>query len=80
MNVLEKSFNNDMMLLDLQNNAGRISSLVSPAGVESIGKLELELNYFVRQLDWYRNNRQFFYFKLQQQKINILRANSLLDW
>jgi hypothetical protein len=33
MNVLEKSFNNDMMLLDLQNNAGRISSLVSAAGV-----------------------------------------------
>lgn len=39
MNVLDKSFNNDMMLLDIQNNTRRIGIHLSDLGVENINKL-----------------------------------------
>ena len=80
MNVLEKSLNSDMILLDLQNNARKMDSHLGDFGVQDVGRLQNELNYFLRQLDWYRNNRQVFYFKLQQIKIRVQKANCLLDW
>lgn len=64
MNVFEKSLSNDMMLIDLQNNSRKINTYLLETGVEQLSKLENDMSYFIRQLDWYRNNRQFFYLKL----------------
>ena len=69
-----------MVLLDLQNNIRKMDVHLEEMGVEEVARLENDLNYFLRQIDWYRNNRQVFYFKLQEIKIRILKANCLLDW
>lgn len=69
-----------MVLLDLQNNARKMSTHLEELGIEEVAKLENDLNYFLRQIDWYRNNRQVFYFKLQEIKSRIMKATCLLDW
>lgn len=40
MNVLEKSLNTDMILMDLQNNARKMDGHLGEFGVEDVGKLE----------------------------------------
>jgi hypothetical protein len=80
MNVLEKSINSDMILLDLQNHTRKMNGHLAEMGVEEVARLENDLNYFLRQIYWYRNNRQVFYFKVQEMKMRILRANCLLEW
>jgi len=39
MNVLEKSLNNDMMLLDLQNSARKMNGHLAEVGVEEVSRL-----------------------------------------
>ena len=39
MNVLEKSLNNDMILLDLQNNARKMNGHLAELGVEEVSRL-----------------------------------------
>lgn len=80
MNVLEKSINSDMILLNLQNHTRKMNGHLTEMGVEEVARLENDLNYFLGQIDWYRNNRQVFYFKVQEMKMRILRANCLLEW
>jgi hypothetical protein len=58
MNVLEKSINSDMILLDLQNHTRKMNGHLAEMGVEEVARLENDLNYFLRQIYWYRNNRQ----------------------
>lgn len=69
-----------MILIDLQNNARKINSHLMDCGVQTLTKLENDISFFIRQLDWYRNNKQFFYLKLYEQKIKIIQANGMLNW
>lgn len=77
--TLDKSLNNDMLLLDMQNNLAKISPHLEEAGVEGFMRIENSINTFLRQIDWYKGNKVAFHFKLYAEKCKILKINTFIN-
>jgi len=75
----DKTINGDMLLLDMQNNLSKMSQHFEQAGLEQFTRIEPSLNNFLRQTDWYRNNKTAFYERLLHEKMKIVIANAYLD-
>jgi hypothetical protein len=77
-NGLEQTLNNDMLLLDIQNSLSKTGGQFEELGIEGFMRLEHSVNSFMRQLEWYKDNRAAYYQRLYQETASILKLNTLL--